>query len=587
VADLSGRIQYTGLNSYISCGYACAHGITPSVVSLVMPAVPGETLQLEAVSDLKLTDGERDFTLVKVRITGLQRQRSNDGITYHVSAQDRRWTWQFGHISGEYNKRDQSARIIPASRKTVHELAQLCLKAMGEEDGSWDINALPDPDEDEALPEINWEWLNPAQCLAQICDQFACRIVYRPIDDTVLIATPGEGEDLPEGSYSETSPARETPPKPETLRFVGAPASFVMPIVLEAVGEELNGKVIPLNDLSYKPTGGWDKTGPPTFANLRLDPKFGAKGKTLNDCKAAAQKSVYRWYRVTIEPADGSDEFTVPGLDAFVGADGDAVEIADADQIIPLDRIIGSERDEEKHLWIDAPKAYGKHFINGEKNSERDAPVKAQFSIDPERRLVMFNAYVAKINLDPTPLPPIFGKIIDALRSQTLGPAEIVLLTSIQVRDKASRQPVRYIRDRTVAGGEPDTVQVVRRDDVQFAQFVHYKVLDWSVLDQSDNTDEVEAAADKYLDPFDDYDFRLAESRTYPRLVLIDPDGAIQSVTWECGGRVSTAVARNTERVRYLPPYIARRGAERARVLIDIANLVNSIAVRTANVPLG
>jgi len=591
MATLSGRVKVSGLSSYISCSYTCTHGVSPGVISIVVPAADLTPIDLTEAQDIQFTDGERQFTLKGCRSQASNLIREANGYAYQVTLHDRRWQWAtMGQVSGEFNVRDQGGKIIPSSRTKVKELAELCLKAMKEQEGSWDITALPNPAEDDALPAINWEYANPAQSLAALADQFGCRVVYQPIQDRVLIAKPGDGKDMPEGSFADPAPAKEVPPRPGILRFVGAPASFVMPIVLEAVGEELNGKVIPLNDLSYKPKDGWGQSGDNVYGNLVLQPKFGAKGKTLKDCKNAANKSVFKWFRVTTWPAK-EDEFTVPGLDQFSASNDGPVDIIADEQIIPLDRLIGTLRDEEKHLWIDPPKVYAIYADGAGGNTTDKTPVSTPFTIDPERRLVMFDRRLFRINLAEALLKavfnvPIASKIYDVLQFQS-GPAELILLTSIHVRDPYTRQPVRYTRDRKIKGGRDGLVQVVRRDDVQFAQWAEFKPGEWTAKNLRDNREEIDKAADHYLNAFELFDPITTDSRRYPRLVLIDPDGAIQAVTWECSGKVTTVVSRNNERVRWLSPYIYRRGQERGKVMIDAANLIRSIAVRTANVPVG
>lgn len=592
--EIFGQAKVPGLSNYTRFGYTCVHGITPGVITLVVPDEGFEELRFPGKIDIEVTDGIRRFTLRECLATEAVRQPEQDGYGYRVTLLDRRWKWQDTAISGVYNQRDDLNKIREETRKTVHELATLCLKAMRV--NRFFLGSLPNPDVNEALPSIQWDNQNAAQALADLCDQFKCRVVYQPVQDRVLLTVAGTGVPLPGELYTEDSPSFEVPRKPEILRFVGAPMAFTMTLVLEAVGLDLDGKVKPIDELSYKPAGGWQFTDRAFTQNLVLAAKFAVKGKVMSDCTAAAQKSVYRWYRISLWPAEGNI-FEVPGLSAFLASDGKFADVYDTEQIICLDRVIGHERavepGNEERLFIHPAAVYGAHanaFTGGTTNFEGDTQVRVGFSIDPDRGLVIFNSPVAKYNSGAADLVSAF--IPRAfIPANGFGPADLILLTSVFIRDQFTRAPMRFTLDRRIPGGERGTVRVVRNDSVQFARWNVFKREDWKFKRSEDNLKECTDAANHYLDAAEvDFQRRVGGHRVYPRLLTVDPDGAITEVAWQIGGGCFTTISRNSERAPWIPPFIFRRRDEKVKGAVGLgllgggADLAN--ALLNANNPL-
>ena len=72
-----------------------------------------------------------------------------------------------------------TSKIRPGTEKKPQALATLCLQAMGEDD--YDVSALPN----DARPEIDWSYQNPAEALQQLCDKLGCRVTYVVDTDSV------------------------------------------------------------------------------------------------------------------------------------------------------------------------------------------------------------------------------------------------------------------------------------------------------------------------------------------------------------------------------------------------------------------
>lgn len=568
--DLHGTATYPGLESVVSATYTCSHGVTPSAATLVVAEATDVRL-MAGTGDLVFSDGTRDVTVKGCRPVAVEKTRAGDGWGYAVQLLDRRWAWQFGDVSAVYNERDQAGQIKAESRATPKQMATVLLNEMGED--GYDIDALPDDLPDEALPSVSWDHDNPAQALAALCDQLGLRVVYQPVRDRVMIAAPGDGKAFPERDATEETPAFNLPARPQALRLVGAPASFVAAVRLEAVGEDLDGSIVPIDELSYKPAAGWAKESPNgIFANAVLTDKYALRGRSKKDVQAAATKSVYRWYRVSVLPVAG-EAFKVPGLEEFF-AGRQVPELKEARQIVPLDRIAGAARDQDRHLYTDPARVYGSYHDGNNKagstgNTDLDARLNVAFTIDSARGIVAFARPMFRCNRKATDLGTLFPLTAGTAAGRVLilgdfGPAKLVLVTSVYVRDPDSRAVYHYTREKEVGGAAG--VLPVRQPDVQFAAVCQYDpAKSWAPLNPESNRAECDRAADYYLANADDFGRREAETRVYPFILLADPDGARQQVTWSIGGLATTTISRNTEHTRFQPSYQYRRGLERVR----------------------
>src|SRR5262249_31321054 len=93
----------------------------------------------------------------------------------------------------------------------------------------------------------------PISALARLCDTFSRRIVYQLKKNRILIARPGVGDHLPEGSIQRDNPSLDVPERPGSIGVLGAETPHQMRLRLVAVGEEWDGSYKPLDLLSYAP----------------------------------------------------------------------------------------------------------------------------------------------------------------------------------------------------------------------------------------------------------------------------------------------------------------------------------------------
>ena len=260
-------VCWPGVIAAEGCRGTISHGISPSL--FILTTYP-QTAAPEDEGDLTLTDGQREIVLHGCRVDRITGTSGPGGQTWTLEIQDRRWRWRgFGAISGSYNQLDPHGKLIPWTIRSPTELATICLDAMEEEDYEIDLPpGLQQADGEDlerylklgeqfpetlANPPVTWDHTPPAEALARLCDGYGRRVVYQPIQDRVIIAPLGVGEELPDGPVEVQTPALTAPPLPDAVAVAGAHSRFQARFLLEAVGKEWDGSYVPINELSYAP----------------------------------------------------------------------------------------------------------------------------------------------------------------------------------------------------------------------------------------------------------------------------------------------------------------------------------------------
>jgi hypothetical protein len=575
--DLFGEAFWPGAESYLECQYTCSWGITPGTAVFTMGP---QLRQVAEVGDLVITDGSGRLVLKDCKVVKPSGQADGSGQRVTLLIEDRRWKWRTGTLSGRYNVLDERTSTIPPvarplapaenlpgpppapapneepirpwSKKTAQELAQLCLEAMGEQ--RYDVSAL-DP---VATPSVNWDATNPAQALSTLVEDLGCVVVYRPDTDNVLIAKRGEGEELPGGLFLADHPSFDVKARPPKIVCLGAYKQYQVSWQLEAVGLDFDGAIRPLDELSYRPhDDAWNYCLPPGFAGLwhaqtiaRLPAGYGAQ-----DALALARGSVFRMYRIVI-----TDEYGDP---LEIGADQDKVRIERLEQVRLLAYQNKLVTDDTGRLAAAPARCYGQHvapeaFKIGQdiqaawQETDDLSPVHVPFTIDAAHQLVTFAKF-------------IYGK-----ESNLIVPAVLTLETAAEITDPKTMQFIRYQRERVLSGGLDTQPHYFVADDVVYKVTELYDV-NGEFSGHETNAKDVERRADYYIaGEARRFEPASAGDRTYPGILPIFPDGAIQQVTWAVGGgredNPQTHASRNSEHAHYLPTFEGRRRNELANL---------------------
>ena len=252
MADLpQGVAFFPGCETVESASFTLSHGITPSVC----------TLQISPQRNFTARDGTLVFTFAGVELRfpycrvvqqSLQRDPQS-GEVWALAIEDRRWYWAFaggdGPLSGHYNWLDEDHRPHKDYKKRPQELARLCLEAL--EERNYDVTQMPN----DFYPEVNWDNANPAQALADLAEKCGCRVVLT-LADTVRICKTGFGRTLPlDDDVLQDSLTINPPERPDSLK-VYCPIWYECLFLLEPVGRDVDGKIVHIDELSYRPAAG-------------------------------------------------------------------------------------------------------------------------------------------------------------------------------------------------------------------------------------------------------------------------------------------------------------------------------------------
>ena len=548
LVDFPGVTDFTKASMTFS-----AHGITPSTCSIT--TTPRDSFAAK-IGELRfIYEGTRPIARFPncAVVRGSARYSTNGNrVTFQV--QDRRWMWRFGSIDGHYNARLPDGSIDKDTEKTPQELATLLLRAMipGGEQGAAVAN-LPNA----ARPEVHWEASNPAKELANLCDLLHCRIVLG-LDNRVRIFRIGQGKDLPaNGQVINSGYGLSNDTVPGAIHVVCAPILFQSNFVLEAVGEDTDGSIKLIDDLSYAPGTGalpWKNEYPSVLGNVtETYVKGGVTLKTRN----LALKSVFRWYRIKSLVGGGfrqknfntDQPYNPTKLEHLLPVFGELVETVeqpDGSKKHELAFVTGSFQQDSAGVKT-AVMPTGSLYTGG-------------FSLDEARGIVQFSE-------------PLFIE-----SSGVLSPANLVLTCTHHA--KTDGVTIRHELKRTGDNSRHVGPMLLRHPEIRRTIV---NALSSSVVLVDDNRGDVDKEANYYIDAqVDEIGRTPSIDAIYAGLLPIQPDGAIQQITWNLGGGQgsTTRASRNVEYSPYMPSYKERRRLEKQDASQDRAD---SMAMRPEN----
>lgn len=545
MAELQALAHFPGVKQIENYSGTLSHGASPSVHRLdIAPQFGFPKIQ----GPLTLTFGKVRVTLDDCKIDTASYERSSEGAIVSLAILDRRWKWAFPTITGAYNVRGDDGEILkdnPGGKdvlddceRTPQQLAELLLDAMGEV--GYDIADLPN----KTRPTVYWDRSNAARALAELCDQLGCRLVLE-ITGKVAIRKSGLGKGgkpsaMPPGPLTPNSSEEiELPERPDEIEIVTAPILFQQDFLLEAVGLETSGAVAGIDSLTYKPAGGWSVLDIPTFASV-AEPH-----------RELASETVFRWYRIKTPlgtpylPGKRIDKLT-----RFLPLRDKQVEtvLQDGKRVVKDAQVFG--------IWFGEfdPDLGNTATTLRPLTAATTGDVIRDWSLDQEFGIVKFSRPVyANRNAD-SPLEIV--------------PAVLVLRTSFNLINSETRTPLRYSRARKLGGPKAGTkARVEIKDDVQPTSYVVYAAggyfppLAGNQLGPRDATKftvsklvsniqtEINKQCDYYLDAIEaEYKNNDPQQATYAGIMPINPDGALQAISWTIGkGGAFTTVSRNRD----------------------------------------
>ena len=215
-----------------------------------------------------------------------------------VAYEDRRWKWRFASVSALFNERlpsnlvKYSSSNHPAWKRSAREIFEFVFNAIG--DGNADVSAAPN----NVFPRVEWQDMPADRALQWLCDVTWCSLVLDYSTDRVFVVRRGSGASLGEANKTQVSTTARIGALPDGVAVGCGPTLFQSKLLLQAVGLDTDGSIKKIDDLSYKPAGGWADQWPGTFPDV--DP----------DYRHLASRTVWRWFRVLQQASGG---LTVPG----------------------------------------------------------------------------------------------------------------------------------------------------------------------------------------------------------------------------------------------------------------------------------
>jgi hypothetical protein len=508
MAAPQGIIRFPGVRKILGGEFTLTHGISPSVATIrvvndpaIAPRVGTLTLGFGRIR-IRFPDSLLDVARISV-----------DGGTATLRIFDRRWKWQWGVITGRHSDR------------TPQDLAIMLLRAMGER--RFSVTELPNWDR----PSVDWVSANPAQELQALCEQRGCRIVLDTFN-RVMIRRVGRGRRLPQRNVISSGLSIDPPDRPDSVQVTTGPARFQARFDLEAIAEDVDGKIKPIGQVSYLALGAWQTGWPNSFVAIAE--------QSGDEARKLALKTLWRWYRIH-SVIGGKTRWDVPGYPG---------KVTERDQLLPisedlLDPVLGTAA------------VRGSFWPGGQahQNTSSGTDYDGDFTIKGDTGLVVFNDPVFRFDSD----------------KEQFRPADINVEASFGIKHHETRQPIRFIQQKRIPGPRTNTgPEVIRRDEIEPEITARYDGGKLSRVETNDDLifDEIDrallAATAKYVT-------QISEEKQYAGLLAINPDGAIQQVSWSVGDSgARTRASRNMEFAA--PRHGERRRKEKVNQLLGASN---------------
>lgn len=516
----------------------------------------------QQIGSLVLSDGISSREFRNCRVVRAVVQAGNGGARWReLQIQDRRWAWaeHYGGVYGAYNL-DTRAAGDPRNARSARQLAEILCQAMGEV--GYDVSLLPS----NVYPRVDWRGENPATELEQLAKLYRCFVTLTP-NDTLAICREGLGE-VPsqDARQMDFTYSEELPIIPRALCFEGDDLLCqhdlnIVPVGLETTGAS-KGRLLPIDDLSYKPAGGWARQNPDNFL-----------GVTNKNDRATAKRYIWRYYQIKgpiqlpvppeeLLPRNGSgkvDPSVAKAVKAdFLIAKGDEWRLLpiEQDQLQLFKDTTEAEALEPQVIGYFATGGPGKNNYTGNlpaEASNADVPIAdvplpktshsllygEAFEVLHERGLVVFEKPVY-----------LLGKTADAIGTDTYLPAKIRLRCAFPVRVKANA--ARLSSQFWQSPGSPVAVSVVKKIRNAELGFEYGLKTKNSSTAQGSNSAEFLALAQAVLQQ-EIAMYSIARGYSSPwKGFIFDKrlDGIIRSIVWDASedGEGSTQIDYNMER---------------------------------------
>lgn len=499
-------IRFPGINATLGGVVTISSG--PFASSALVYFVPQDRLELSR-GDLTISYGTSTVTIPDCypQSASLRMHRTCEGFIQSILISDRRKGWEDATVTGRYNTR--RADGTKENEKDLQTLVSELMGAIGET-SAVDTSALPS----DVYPAVDWKGANVAFEVDKLCDDAACDIVVN--EYSTSIEGRGSGNSIPQLSSRRITPEYTfaTSSGPENFRVIGGPVVVDGWIKLEAVGEELDGTILPISELSYMQGVDLEKQHP--FLMQGVDAS----------ARDQALKSVFRWYRVK---SMVDDSLSIPG----------AGSVSSPSQI----KVLGYRA--EVNADGDPAAAYtdAKYWNRTEAYAASDEfdPIMTPFTIDKDLGIVKFDDFVCNLTSDGCFKEP-----------------EIYLRTAFNLEDDEG-QIIRttYTTNRNglvIASPDPATTRSIYREELYEIIKLQYTATDtYANPNRQTNIGHVTTECNAWTTAMSS-PYRLVRDQktvVYEGIVPVTLDGRVTQVTYELShlksGEATTTVSENYE----------------------------------------
>lgn len=593
---LEAVVEFPGIESIVSFSYSMGQGVQPSTMSMVI--LPQDTSKIKLHGLLELSYGGQKRKMKNVLVDAASFRYDSGGGSISLVLKDYRWTWAFSYVTGAYNLRTIDGEpmvlggagvndndVLGNSKRSLRDLCKICLDAMGVKGKRQNVNDVPD----NLYPPVSWDNENAANALHSLLEQFDLRLAPTWNGGANIVKV-GVGAKLPASEIDKIeSEGAELDPqeRPEFIRLVTNPILYSVDFELEAVGEDVDGKIKLVEDCS------WYSADLINFADsgeIEPDMSEDLEGADVEySLNALAQKTCYKWWRIKLPRIGGAGAKGVvsgavspnKALHAFKDKFG---QIKYIEQFLPLVSelpdmyydteakvktnkrafVFGRfERDGDLgEASVDDVADIDFYTVDepdpGAGENQRRAVVPVSFSLDQERGIVMFSSPVYALTNAGDPEK-----------------ATLWLRAGSYIKELKTALPSRIIEERKEDAGSSAKYMTIPVDEAE----------PWFSVTGVDNHREIDKIIKRYDDEISEmFERREAEVATYIGLVFEPIDGAIREISWTIDeGGATTIISRNTDRSRRgTLGYIRRNALLEDKIARAKANRLTAVALWNA-----
>jgi hypothetical protein len=549
----AGAISFPGVNIPISLTATRTLGTNPDYSKLVI--VPqGTTPDSSGTSTLSFGFDGNLIVWSNCLCTRTTMEITPKGQVQVCEIADRRWKWQRGYVNGAYNVRNPDGTIDQTA--PVANLQQLCVlmfAAMGE-------TVLPDLTRVSTaeFPEVAWNYDNAAWTLEEMLTMRGY-VISLNTDDTVTVYVRGQG--IPVAGNSETvslSINLSTPPPPFACGVLGDKTLVQSMLAMIPVGEDLDGSIKYVENLSYKPPLGWSGVDFNTFSNI-----------TNPVARQLALNTVGKMYQVASQ-ADGTFDVSYANVD-YASSSGE-LTVNSMSQCLPLEPyLLDTYTDRFGKIQRARPYVTGQFFNGTIAPIPQGANTPAFTRVD--RREYTFDRTNGIILFRVPALKLLSGVIARAFSNLTF--ADVYLTCLYSIHDATLQIKDRMLVTQPLGGIGYD---IRKNDAIQRQLVVQYQTGTNMVVGINDNKAQMTVAAQPMLAAIAaQYTAGAGKLQLDRGTIPYSTDGVTWQVMWDVDikGKLApfgTWIAQNFDGIPMLPTAADKATMRLARLQANVAN---------------